>query len=256
MIDLLLSAAALASNASCSTDEGFRARDLKFLGELFSNWIDHSFSGGVVCLHNNQVRRFLLNLEIEGYLRRFADAGNQSYQLTRLGVLELASRLSADKHSIDPARFLFCYQIVHLYGEVVMTMVRREGKSFPDSLRLELEGLLDHRSMLKREIALVTKASEAYRQRAEKGKRVAVLSRALISQGLSGRRLYGEIEKEYPYNLSATKPLSQVLAGLPSGLADREITSGALSRAEYLWHPLGHIMQAYLKTLLGILERN
>ncbi|MDD2942562.1 MAG: hypothetical protein PHC51_06295 [bacterium] len=256
MIDLLLSAATLASNAACSADEGFRARDLKFLGELFSNWIEHSFSGGIVSLHNNQVRRFLISLEVDGYLRRVSESTSQSYRLTRLGVLELASRLSADKHSIDPARFLFCYQIVRLYGEVVMNMVRREGKSFPESLRLELEGLLDHHSMLRREITMVSKATDSYRQRAEKGKRVAVLARALISQGLYGKNLYAEIERDYPYNLSATKPLSQVLAGLPSGLAEREITNGALSRAEYLWHPLGHIMQAYLKTLLGILERN
>jgi hypothetical protein len=250
-----LDMATLAAHASYRTSGGFRARDVKFLAELFSNWVDHLHVGGVVTLHNTQVKRYLDSLVSDALCTRTRkDAKLAVFCLSRAGLLELSCRISKEHEVIIPDSFLFRYWFIRSYGKILNELVRQEGAAFPEGLRLELTAILDDTAMLKREISRAERRLEFYRSRIRNTRKFSQEVRKLLSQGLPAKTVYQSIEREYPYQLNSMKPLSELLGLLPSELAKSEMTDGSESRVGYLWHPIEALLTSYLQVLRSLLQ--
>ena len=106
--EFLVAAAVIAAHAN-SRAQGFRQREVRFLIELFSNWVSASLEGEVLELKNTQILRYLEGLSSEAFARRSVRQRFPVYRLTRLGLIELLSRLVNPPAAIPPAQFFFVF---------------------------------------------------------------------------------------------------------------------------------------------------
>lgn len=249
-----VAAAAIAAHAT-APEEGFRQRDLRFLIELFSNWVEMSFEGEVLPINNTQVQRYLDELVDEGFAKRKTLSRRPHYRLTRPGLIDLLGRLIPSSLTIQAEHFFFLYYFLKNYGPLITRLVESEGKRFPLALKHELEMLLDTDTLLDQQIRF----AELELQRLEER----------ISDSLSGGRLAEKllkdqeveevskiIEQEYPYELNSQRPLSELISDIPAELAAWELSTGGIERAEVLWQPARELMKSYLAQLRVIQKRS
>lgn len=242
------SAAAIAAHANAPA-EGFRQRDLRFLIELFANWSETSFFGGELRLQNTQLSRYLTDLEQEGLAKRTVKAGHPRYRLTRIGLIELLSRLSNRISGTPADHFLFSYYFLKNYGPRVSEQIKREGRQFPPAMRLEIETLLDSTRILKEEIGRTEQEVRRIELRYNDSIKAEHMTRTLFRNGATIERVAEELEKHHPYELNSQRPLSELFASIPKDLARWELEEGSLRRAESLWKPNLLLAKGYLKVL-------
>ena len=85
-------AAAIAAHARFSS-RGFRQKDLRFLLELFWNWVESAMVGPSIAIQNVQIARYLDTLAQEGFAKRLAGGKSPRYRLTRVGLLECLGQI-------------------------------------------------------------------------------------------------------------------------------------------------------------------
>ena len=84
---VLFDAAAIGAHARFST-RGFRHIDLRFLVELFSNWLECALEGPSLAVENTQIARYLAGLAQEGLAKQLGGQAQPRYRLTRVGLVE------------------------------------------------------------------------------------------------------------------------------------------------------------------------
>ena len=248
-----VAAATIAAHANASAD-GFRQRDVRFLIELFSNWVETTFEGQVLNLSNTQVLRYLDELVSEGFARRTHRQKRPSYFLTRTGLIELLGRLVPESLHIQAEHFFFLYYFLTNYRPRIERLVEAEGKQFPLSLRLELENLLDADSLARGQLAfakLELKKLEARIKDAEAGRQLAA---KLLSDEKELSEIALEVERSYPYELNSQKPLSELLSEIPDDLAVWEITEGSKMRVAHIWQPSLLLLSRYIECLESLIK--
>ncbi len=247
--EVFVAAATIAAHAN-GGEAGFRQRDVRFLIELFSNWVDISLVHGVLEVKNTQVQRYLETLAADGCAKRQTRAGKQPvYRLTRLGLLELLSRISNRPSGGRPEHFLFLYYFLCNYGPRISELIRAEGRHFPSAMRLEIEALLDYRRLLADEISAVTREIRQLDERIDDAVRAGELATRLFAKGVPITEVVAELEKRYPYELNNRKPLSELIGGVPPDLGRWELTEGNLARPAQMWNPVRSLFAAYLAAL-------
>ena len=179
----LVAAAIVAAHAN-SADHGFRQRDVRFLIELFSNWVSFQIGGPVLELKNAQVLRYLAELVSSGEAKRSKHVKQPRYQLTRHGLLELVTRLATVPRAVEPFGFLFRHFFLSSYRQRLEQLITGEAERFPLSLKLELEILLDTKRLLATEIAKVELELQKIEQRVSDAQATCELSDGLHKQGL------------------------------------------------------------------------
>lgn len=248
--EVFFSSATLAAHSS-SDEDGFRQRDVRFFAELFLNWTEelgHTESA----LQNTQVLRYLEALVKEGYARKARRTASPSYRLTRLGLLEVTSRLVSPHHSAGPSRFLFVLSFLRSYRERIEDLVRREGQQFPLSLKLELEALLDPEALLASELKRVESAIVRLDSRIGEAQETAALCRRLSASRVPFPEVVAEIEDRYPYELNTQKPLSQLISSIAPDQRQWELEQGTLLRSTNLWKPQLALLKEYRLQLQGL----
>lgn len=246
--ELFVSAASLAAHAACD-GKGFRQRDLRFFIELFINWVEQTISGGSIVFQNTQVQRYLNNTVTEGYARKLAHGSKPLYKLTRLGLLEMLTRMRLKTDRRIPEHFFFLYYFLSNYRQQLITLIENEGPNFPLALRLEIEELLNAKKLLMVEIDETRRELKKIQARDSDAQRAGALAEELFKEGRDLSFVVKELEKKYPYGLNSRKPLSELIGSVPLELGRYEITTGHLSRAKLLWGPAAETMNGYLKLL-------
>ena len=104
--EIFFATATVGAHANASKS-GFRQRDVKFLIELFSNWVESSLGTFSIPVQNTQVSRYLSGLADEGYARRISRKGRPTYRLTRIGLIELISRIVERNYISQKEEFFF-----------------------------------------------------------------------------------------------------------------------------------------------------
>ncbi|MCC6953971.1 MAG: hypothetical protein IT290_07625 [Deltaproteobacteria bacterium] len=241
-------AAAIAAHANASFD-GFRQRDFRFVLDLFSNWVEKAFVEGEFALQSTQVKRYLESLVGEGFARATSQKGNPVYRLTRLGLLELLSRLSDRERGHRPEHFFFLVYFLSNYGPRIAALIKAEGKQFPPALRLEIETLLDCREILRAEISRVDFDRKRVQERMEEALKSATLAKKVLAQGGTVQEAAKELERIHPYELNSQKPLSELIAQTPKDLAKWELCVGNERRALQIWKPEIAMIDAYRSQL-------
>ena len=250
--ELLAASAALAAHASSARD-GFRQRDLKFLMELFGNWVFSSEEEQGFQIKNTQVSRFLESLALESYARRVKRAKPPRYTLSRAGLLELIRRLVDSGNKVSERQFYFLHYFISSYKQLLKELIERQGEQFPLALKLEIDSILDTKLLLERRIALtereIVKIQARHRDSIESSK----IARTEFRTNKKLTEVAKTIELEHPYELNSQKPLSELMKSLPPELARWELENGAILRAELIWHPSLSHLQTHLKELRSFL---
>jgi hypothetical protein len=250
-LEIFVAAAVVAAHAN-SSSEGFRQRDVKFLFDLFTNWVEGVLHGESSAMQNTQVARFMSSLVREGYARQIGRRRPPAYRLSRVGLIELISRMVDREHLSNREHFLFLYYFISNYRPRIEELIRNEGRQFPYSMRLELQTLLDSSRMLDREIASCERELKKLNRRIEDAIKTSELATDLVGKRTPLEEIVAKAEKLYPYELNSQKPLTELIAGIPKEMRLWELQTGNRKRAEEIWAGSRAILERYLEVLRGL----
>lgn len=248
-LEIYVAAAVVAAHAS-SFDSGFRQRDLRFFAELFLNWGEDSFY--LPDIQNTQLVRYLTELSENGFAKRTRKQKIPSYRLTRVGLLELVTRMTDSRLHTSPQAFLFVLCFIISYRDRIEELVKREGAQFPPSLRIELEALLNPGELLDAELRRIEKAVARLQKRVEDAEKTSALVTQRLATGVPFQDVVLEAERKFPYELNSRKPLRELVAGIAGDQREWELRVGNLVRARSLWNPQKALLQAYYQQLRAL----
>lgn len=236
-------------------ERGFRQRDLKFMVDMFSNWMDVSLRERSLFLHNTQVLRFLQYLVSESWAKQVSKQKNPVYRLTPVGLLQLISRLVHRKPQFPLEHFYFVVHVIDTYRPQIEALLKSESAQFPSGLRMEIEALLEIHKPLQAHKEFIQFELKKLKSRIQDSKLVV----KIVMEGREKKKLtkdiVREIEKKFPYDLNSQKPLSEFYSEMPTGVADWILDIGLKKRTIQLWLPLEQNLEAHL-TNLEQLERS
>jgi hypothetical protein len=248
-LEIFIASATIAAHASFIED-GFRLRDLRFFTELFLNWTedaDVSYSA----LQNTQLARFTSQLVNEGFAKRGTRKEITTFRLTRLGLLELLTRITSLSQHLRPSITLFRICFLKSYKHRLEALVAREGAHFPHSLKLELATLLDIEALVEQEIKRVEKALQRVEKRIEDAVQTSSLTKNRLATHTPFAQVVEEVESRFPYELNTAKPLRELIASIAPDQRRWELEEGNITRTRTLWEP----QRALLRELLNQLKR-
>lgn len=250
--ELFVASATLAAHANAV--DGFRQRDVRFLIDLFADWVAQGVQRSPVSFQNTQVLRYLNSLVDEGFARKQRKGAHPLYRLTRVGLLEILSRMVEQPQLARGAHFFFLFYFIKSYGPRIDAMVQEEGRQFPYTLRVELDRLLDPRELLNRELKYANQELDKLRHRIDFSDRQRELVGALLKAGQPFEKVLKEAERKFPYNLNSQKPLSELIGGLRSDLQSWELDQGNKNRIVHMWLPEKVLLEGYIRSLESLRE--
>lgn len=234
---------------------GFRQRDLKFMIEMFSNWIDLILPDRSLFLHNVQIMRFLEDLVREGHAKKSGKSKDTRYRLTPAGLVQVTHRLVHRKPSFPIENFYFVIHAVDAYRPQIEALLKTEAKSFPAGLRMELEALLEIKKPIREYIDFLSFELKKLRARIEDSKQVLQIVKDSRQKKKSTVDIVSEIEKQFPYDLNSQKALTKFYAEMPSPVADWILDVGLRKRTEQIWFPLEKVLDLHLQILKNLETR-
>jgi hypothetical protein len=250
--ELFVATAILAAHAS-ALEDGFRQRDVKFFSELFSNWAEPN-QESELAVQNVQIQRYLVSLQKEGYLKAFKKGARPSYKLSRVGLLELLTRLVESKKVREPTHFFFLVFFIKGYRERLAELVRREGEQFPPAMRIELEAILDVRTLVEREIKSVDRQLAKLESRCEDAHRTSSLVGERLKRHVPFEEVVAEVEKKMPYELNSRRPLSELISSIQPDQRRWELLEGNRLRSFAIWEPTQCILREYRAQIKALLQ--
>lgn len=233
---------------------GFRHKHVRFLMELFSNWVEVNLPGSMIEAQNTQIARYLAALVKEGYARKINRKGYPLYRLTRVGLIELLSRGVNSTYLHDKDFFFFLYFFVTNYRDRLIELVRQEGSQFPPAMQIEIEELLDSKKLVERELAHATKELKRLELRIQDSRRTVNYARQSLRDGMEIDQIVKEAEKRWPYELNSVKPLSELISEVPPEAREWEIITGNEMRRKHIWERSGNLLSAYITELKAYLR--
>jgi hypothetical protein len=234
--ELFFATAAVAAHSTFSPD-GFRQRDLKFYAELFSNWVEVSFDQFSLSMQNTQLSRFLELIVKEGFAQRVKRGSLPRYRLTRVGLIELLRRCVSKDYTSKPTQFFFLYFFISNYKSRIWNLILREGREFPDALRIELETVLDQNKLLGNQLVYTNKAIQRIQARVDDGKNIVSHIRKKAGLSSSIAELVLDIQKLFPYELNNQKPFTDLIREIPEDQKGWEILEGTRLRSNQIFEP-------------------
>jgi hypothetical protein len=246
--ELFFATAVIASHAT-EGDQGFRQRDVRFLIELFSNWVESGLGESVLKVQNTQISRYLSYLVREGYARQISRKGLPRYALTRTGLLEQTSRIVNRNYLADREQFFFLYYFISSYKPLIEELVKKEGQQFPYALKVELDALLDARALLTNELERAQLELKKLKARLTDAKKTASMTQSWIKSGKSLEQVINEAERLYPYELNSTKPLHELMRWIQPAQREWELGEGNNRRVNLLWQPSEYLLLGYIEAL-------
>lgn len=246
--ELFVSSAVIAAHAQ-NVDEGFRQRDVRFFIELFSNWVESVLDDLTLTLSNTQVSRYINELVDEGFSRQISRKKQPKYRLTRIGLIELLSRLVEKDYVRQPEYFFFLYYFIANYGPRLKALIESEGRKFPPAMRIEVETMLDVDALVGNQLANAERELKKLDERIRDASQASKLAAELLSKGLDNRVVQQEVERKYPYELNSQKPLTELLSSLSEEHSRWELEVGSLRRVEHIWLPARTQLLSYIQVL-------
>ncbi len=252
--ELFVAASIIAAHANFS-DTGFRQRNVRFLAELFANWTESSIAEKQLVFQNTQILRYLEDLVTDGFARKQSRNAKPVYRLTRVGLMELLNRLVAIGSELTSDLFFFLFYFVYNYEPKIAQLIEREGRQFPLALKIELEALLDWRSLIQAQIYLVETELRKLDARISDAYKASKVATDMFAKGSALAEVAAVFEKHYPYGLNSQKPLRELINEVPLDLQQWELETGGLRRAQHIWEPLRGVLTERLSALRR-LEQN
>lgn len=234
-------------------DRGFRLRDMRFVYELFVNWLDSVLGPETMTIHNTQVQRFMKDLCKDGFAKSSTKGGQARFQVTRMGLLELLQRLT-EREPGNFTSFYFTYYFLKTYGLRIQQMIEAEGSGYAKSLQLELKVLLDHKRFLQKRLENVEYQIERLKVRIKETDETADFCDKLHRQGENVNSIVEQAGHKFPYALQAQKPMHVLLNEISADQRLWELTEGNRQRTQVMWKAVLEELQSQKKTLTLFLD--
>lgn len=241
----LFHAAAIAAHARF-TKEGFRQKDLRFLIELFSNWLETSLEGSSLEVENTQIARYLHGLVEEGWAKQSGTAIPR-YRLTRDGLVEQLSRVVDRPHWWPIEDYWFVFYFLDSYRERLNTLITRAGPLYTGPMKLAIQQLLDARRLSQRQEELLSMEIAKLDLRITDSRKTMALVRDGKAKGKSSEAILGEIQQRVPYQLNNQKPMHELFKETPDENWLWEMEIGSHKRATRIWIPFREML-VHLRT--------
>lgn len=238
---ILFDAAAIAVHARFGSG-GFRQKDLRFLLDLFSNWIESAQDGPFLAVQNTQIARYLDDLVTEGFAKRSTSQSHPRYWVTRVGLLECLSKIVSRRRWWPIEEFFFVLCFIKSYHQRIEALIQQEGTLFPPTLKLEIHHLLDPRQFIESQITLLDREIEKLNIRITHGQDTSRLSGTFIQKGANVEEVIQEVQAQFPYQLSNQKPLADLYRETPQENWLWEMESGSRMRVEVIFLPLREML--------------
>ena len=249
--DIFFLAALLTAQLSYS-GQGFRQRDLKFFLELYLNWIKTPFQSDPLEIQNVQVKRFLKDLDQEGYLIERKEGSHPVYRLNRAGLLEAIRRFVEKDHFDSADEILFQIYFIKSYKQRIVSLFKGEGRKFPDSIKIEIQSLLDLPAIVNDHITRVDTYLKKLHSRIIDNLHSAQLVEKLQNKGAEIDQIIAAVEDQHPYQLNSLKPLGKLLSEFPDYIQIEELRSSGIDRAEMIWKKQFQVYMLLKKELLKL----
>lgn len=250
--ELFLVTGILAAHASAE-GASFRQRDVKFFTELLNNWAEPD-QNAEIAIQNVQIQRYLKHLERGGYLKRTNKGARPTFRFTRVGLLEVLTRLVDSKKGREPAHFLFLVFFLKGYRERISTLIKRESEQFPPAMQIELNALMDISTLILREVKSVDQQIAKLEVRVEGAHKTSTLVSGRLKSSVPFADIVHEIEKKMPYEFNSRKPLRELISSIQPDQREWELLEGNRMRATIIWEPTKKILQEYRSQLLSLLN--
>jgi hypothetical protein len=249
---LFINAALLAAHSSAP--HGFRMRDVSFFIDLFQSWVETSIVPTVKRPERVQIKRLCESYTQQGLLKLLPRKARPEFKLTRPGLLQVLSEL-VDKQDLPKGPyFFFLYYFIKAYGNRIMNLFSDVGETIPYAYRLELERLTDAASLLKTEILRTEEGLRRIDRRISDAKNSAQLMVKELKSRSTLEDAILKVQSLYPYELNHQKPLSELIAEIPTDQRKWEMTDGNVQRIENIWEPERSLLLVYMKQLKGLVE--
>jgi hypothetical protein len=240
---------------SSQSFSGFRQKEIRFFGELFSNWIQVGGIGAVYNIHNTQILRFITSLLKNGYARAVHQKKPQHYLLTRIGLYEIVNNLVNRSYLSDRFQCILVWYILKSYTPHIQDVIRKAGSGFSKAHVIEMEQLLDRKVFLERQIRYASLEVARLEERIKSAKDIVKEVSNLQNTGNGLQKWIEVVAKNHPYELNPQKPFRTLLSTLPEEIITWELTSGSALRGEIIFpFLLGEIVRFRdcLKSFLNI----
>jgi hypothetical protein len=241
-------AGCLGAQAIFSSD-GFRQKDLKFLIEMFSNWVDITLKDRVLAVHNTQIMRYLNSLVADGWAQKVSRKGQPRFRLTRLGLISLITQLVQRPPQFPLEHFFFGFHMIDAYRDQIESLVKSEGQQFPAVLKIELDALFDLQRILDNQLSYVRVELQKLKQRISDSESVEAMVKNMRREKKNVKEIAAEIDRCYPHDLHSQKPLAQIYGQLPKPVADWILDVAIAKRREQIWIPISEILEKHIVVL-------
>ena len=233
-------------------DKGFRQKDVRFIAELFTNWLDVFLKPALPKWHNTQAMRFLERLQKEGLAKSKGQGKAKRYRLTRVGLMQLVHEL-VDVHGFSDIRYvLLTYFFIRTYNSRVIELIQREGSGFSKALQIEVEHLFDHKLFLEKHLEEHSRQIERLKLRIDETQKAGDLAVKLFRQGENLDRIIEQVSSLYPYELENQKPMEELFREIEPGIRLWEITNGNFARSQLLWQSQMQILISHKQILQNL----
>ena len=227
------------------SQHGFRQKDVRFIAELFTNWMDVFLKPALPQWHNTQALRFLEKGVKEGQVTFSGSSKSKRYRLTRAGLLQNTVKLVESQGYCEISHVILTYYFIRSYQKRIALLIQEEGSGFSKALQMEVEHLFDFNRYLEKQIDELKRQIQRLRIRIDETINSAKLATKLSRQGETIDRIIDQVALSHPYELENQKPMAELLKEIQPEIRKWEIIEGNHYRAEVLW-----------KTQLQILEMN
>lgn len=234
---VLFDAAAIGAHARFSP-QGFRQKDLRFLIELFSNWLECAMEGPSLVVENTQIARYLSGLVQEGLAKQLGGQAQPRYRLTRVGLVENLTCLVNRRQWWPIEEFFFVYYFLESYRGRIESLIEKEGSLFPGTLKLEIAHLFDLRSFVARQEQLLDREIAKLDLRIGDSRKTSELAAQLKKKGFAPDAILKEIQAKVPYQLNNQKPMADLFKETPDENWIWEMEVGSQKRATRIFSPM------------------
>ena len=248
--ELFIASSIIAAHAN-SGSAAFRQRDVKFLIELFANWVENSLTEPTLNICNTHIQRYLDTLVQQGHAKRQLKAKKPFYRLTRLGLLELLSRMAAAAANVPAEHFFFLAYFLFNYRPIILRLIEAEGPQFPYALRLEVAALLDFENLVTIHMQRCELELKKLEGKIAESPNTSRIAKRLYAEGNDPAAIAAEMNRRHPFSLNSRKPLSELISEIPPDIAKWELEEGNLKRSEFIWQPA----YTLLKTRIDLLKK-
>ena len=230
--------------------KGFRQAETRRYLDRWMYWQNLIEDRGPINIQNTQISRYLKDLVSEGYAQKKTEGKHELYRLTRLGIVEMFTRLVGHPYYERREHFFFVYMMLKAYRQQLVKLVQNEGKYFPQALQAHLNVLLDPEILLEDQINHTKRELSKLDKRLIEQRETLELAETYFKSGKTHTEVLAELDKRFPVGLNPLRRYSVLDDEGTERQRAWELTRGTASRLGYLWQPARSMLQHYLNELL------